>query len=260
MVKTVYHITCGNGHKFEANKNDTRCHICDEKISWKWQIETEIKSDLTADDLLHRICRWLEKRDPNYTCGELQEHDADFIGQKIILADWNNMFNYENLGKKEHNWKQVNRLADFIEKKCNALTGFNDEYTSCYGCNKIISTSPGYYGDQKNFVFTEYEILCRECVLTDPESIIDAFKNDPRKALPNWFYPEIEKAGFVCYSPDEYCQKFETGLHIGQDDDPKAIAKNIENELLGYDYLFKINDIGQFDINWSIFIRKNEEE
>jgi len=197
MVKTIYKITCGNGHKFDGNHTDTHCHVCDEKISWQWKIETERKTDLSENELLNRVCQWLAKKDPNFTCGELQKNDADFIGQLIILADWNNLFNYEQFGKTEHNWRQVNKLTDFIENRCNALTGFDDEYTSCSSCAKIISTTPGYYGDQKNYIMTEYDILCRNCVLDDPESIIDDFKNDPGKALPDWFYPEIEKDGYV---------------------------------------------------------------
>jgi len=245
MVKKVYKIACGKGHKFDGVYETTHCAICGEKVSRNWKIETELESNLTEKQLLNRVCDWLKKKDPNFTCGELQEHDADFLGQQIILANWNEL---------------PNGIQSFIEKKCNVLTGFDDGYTLCSECEKIISTTPGYYGDQKNYIATEYDFLCRECALSDPESIIDDFKNNSRKALPAWFYPEIEKSGLVCYSPDEYCQKFETGFHPGQDDNPKKIAKDIEKELPGFDYLFKINNIGQFDIDWSVFIRKNEEE
>ena len=65
---------------------------------------------------------------------------------------------------------------------------------------------------------------------------------------------------FVCYSPDEYCKVFETGWHPGQDDDPKKVAKEIERELPGYDYIFRVNNVGQFDCEWSVWLRKREEE
>lgn len=56
------------------------------------------------------------------------------------------------------------------------------------------------------------------------------------------------------------CKVFLIGLHPGQNADPCEVTKNIETNLPGFDYLFKLNSVGQFDCAWSVFIRKQNGE
>ena len=105
---------------------------------------------------------------------------------------------------------------------------------------------------------SDFEIICHEHYEEYAEDIIEYYKNETDKAVNRDFFPIMEKEGFVCYSPDEYCQRFETGWHPGQNDDPKKIAKDIEEQLPGYDYIFKIDSVGQFDVDWSVYLRKAE--
>jgi hypothetical protein len=92
--------------------------------------------------------------------------------------------------------------------------------------------------------------------------VIDYYLNQTKKALPSWMREIIEFHGFKCLeTEEEYCARFETGFHPGQNDTPEKAIK-LAKEILPYkfDYLFMITSRGQFDINWTILIRKQEVE
>jgi len=162
------------------------------------------------------------------------------------------------------------RLLNWIDEnkeELNLDALWHDEYMPCSECGKAVRTTADSYGWEPSYVWTcDCEIACHECIEADNklddkiliEDVIDYYSNRTDKAVYSWFYEYIETAGFVCYSPDEYCQRFETGFHPGQNDDPKDVAKDIEAELPDYDYIFKIDSVGQFDVYWSVFLRKRE--
>jgi hypothetical protein len=106
------------------------------------------------------------------------------------------------------------------------------------------------------------EIICRDCIHEFLEEAVDEYKNKTTRALPSWIQEQVEKLGFICLADEEeYCARFETGFHPGQNDTPEKAIK-LAKEILPYkfDYLFLITGRGQFDINWTILIRKVEEE
>jgi hypothetical protein len=94
------------------------------------------------------------------------------------------------------------------------------------------------------------------------DEVIEQYANQTNKAVPSWIQEQVEKLGFKCLeTDDDYCARFETGFHRGQDDTPEKAIK-LAKEILPYkfDYLFMITSRGQFDINWTILIRKQEVE
>ena len=159
------------------------------------------------------------------------------------------------------NWNDVpSKMVDYIESIVDIH--WDDEIIRCGCCDGAILTNPCYYGDLPDYVILDWETICKDCILDDESmhyDVIDYYKNQTNKAIMAWFYDVIEKHGYICYSPDEYCQIFETGFHAGQNDDPKTIAKDIQANLPGYDFIFKIDSVGQFAINWSVFIKKQED-
>jgi len=103
---------------------------------------------------------------------------------------------------------------------------------------------------------SDCEPVCKECFDDAADDIIDTYKNETTKAVIPDFYPIMEREGFVCYSPDEYCKVFETGFHPGQNDSPIDVAKDIKTNLPEHEFMFKIDSVGQFDLHWSVYIRK----
>lgn len=160
------------------------------------------------------------------------------------------------------NWNNNERIGVWIEKHFPDIElSWDDEWTNCSNCYKAVRTLPDCYSWTPSYLWaSDCEILCLDCATEWPEDIIDHYKNDYYMAIVPDFYPTLIEHGFICYSPDEYCQRFETGWHPGQTDDPKKVAKDIEENLPDYDYIFKIDSVGQFDTHWSVFLRRKDYE
>jgi hypothetical protein len=62
--------------------------------------------------------------------------------------------------------------------------------------------------------------------------------------------------------PEDYgyvkqSDRYENGWHPGQNDDPKAIAKALREK--GYRrFLFQVDNVGQFDLRFSVYIHQEE--
>ena len=169
---------------------------------------------------------------------------------------------YEDIPMICANWNRpkLNRILNWGEKYFDGEIQFDwdDEWVGCSDCGNAVRTSPTHYGWTPSYMWLNDEPICYNHYEDYAEDIIDFYKNETNKAVYREFYPILEKAGFVCYSPDEYCQKFETGFHPGQTDDPKKVAKDIQENLPDYDFIFKIDSVGQFDVSWSVFLRKGD--
>ncbi len=185
-----------------------------------------------------------EKRLFVYTYPGISEKGYDDI--PMICANWNK--------------KKLRRILNWGEKYFQGEIQFewDDEWTMCVECNKAVRSHADSYGWSPSFLWLNDDIICHNHYEDYVEDIIEYYKNDTSKAVHSDFFPLLKKAGFICYSPDEYCQRFETGFHPHQTDDPAKVAKDIQENLPGYDYIFKIDSVGQFDISWSVFLRKGD--
>jgi hypothetical protein len=199
---------------------------------------------MEKQEKINRIMAWMDKKDYDFLYYD-KRCNMNPNDEPLLVADWNDV---------------ADKMVGYIESIIDIH--WIDEIISCDDCGGAIKTTPSYYGDLPEWVLMDGYILCKDCILNDEgiqEEIIETYKNQTDKPIMPWFFDIIEKQGFVCYSSDEYCQRFETGLHPGQNDRPIDIAKDIEENLPGYDYIFKIDSAGQFDIYWSVFIKKQGE-
>jgi len=174
--------------------------------------------------------------------------ESGYDDKMAIAADWNP--------------DNMKRIGDFIERyfQGNIEIEWSDEWTGCSDCYKAVRTSPDSYGWERSWLWaSDCEIVCQECYENSVDDIIEYYKNSTDRAVTSDLYQYLEKEGFVCFSPDEYCQRFETGWYPGQNDMPQDVAMDIENSLPEYDYIFKIDSVGQFDIQWSVYLRKQND-
>lgn len=165
---------------------------------------------------------------------------------------------YEDKHAISANWNNFTfKFGDWLERYFDCELLWDDEWTLCDCCYRAIRTKADSYGWEPSLILTsECETVCHECVADNIDDAIENYINNASATLPSWMFKYLDNLGFICYSPDEYCQKFETGFYPGQNDNPKDIAKDIEDNLPGYDYIFRINSCGQFDISWSVYIRR----
>jgi hypothetical protein len=144
------------------------------------------------------------------------------------------------------------RDGDILEKAFDIC--FADEYSSCCSCGKLIKTSPSYYGNLPEYLYTDCEILCADCYTDD--DIIGLYLNDADKAVnPRQLRKSLKKHGFICYRDN-----LESGFHPGQTDNPHKISQELEAEIPGAEWIFCIDGAGQFDIHFSLWYRLEVEE
>lgn len=161
-------------------------------------------------------------------------------------------------------WEQVRRLAslaavpalvargaDYPDLDERVNYGFSDEYDTCSHCGRLIRTSPDSYSWQPDFIVTDGEILCSECIEADPESIIDELKNT-QHPLP----PDVNPAEHGWARVND--RAFESGWFPGQNDDPRTIARTLDD--LGIDYVFTIDEPSQFYTRWSVWVPEDRLE
>jgi len=210
----------------------------------------EKKLNLSNDRILSNILDLFERHNISYDlypgCSEKGYEDVE-----MLCSNWNN---------RDYHPFKMSRLCDFIENRQIIEIDWNDEYIGCSECYKAIRTIADCYSWEPSFIWVnDCELLCRDHWGDNLEDIIEYYKNSINRALPSDFMEKVEKAGWKCYSPNEYCKRYETGFHPGQTDNPLMVVKEIEAELPDHDYLFVINSKGQFDINWHVFIRKQDD-
>jgi len=149
------------------------------------------------------------------------------------------------------NWNGYpSRLIGILERAGYAVE-WSDEWSTCGDCYKAIRTQQDSYGWRKYFViYDDCEIICANCVKHD----LDAYEKHllNRSTHADTFDVDWESQGFTKFNNDRY----ESGFHPGQNDNPKVIVKQIP---ANHDFLFTIPSVGQFDISFDCWIRPIED-
>ncbi len=159
----------------------------------------------------------------------------------ITVSDPDAMYEYED--------KTMPRIGNILEKMGFELE-WCDEWATCDACNGLVRTSPDSWGWLPSYWQNECTIVCRGCVRDDPDDYIDYLDGNPRAA--NTLLPDLTIMGYRKVDAE-----YESGLHIGQDDDPKTISAELKRRGISR-YIFEIDSTGQFDINFSVWVHKSE--
>ena len=193
-----------------------------------------------------KLCELVEKKYPDVMVyvGIAEPGYDDVIA---LSADWNN--------------KDLERLIRWADKRKDVEYVWSDEWANCSDCGKLVRISPCSY-DWEPF-FTVFEcggLMCHNCI--SPWGIIEAYKNNTRKAISSWMIKTIVGLGFRCIDEmlmEPECKIYQTGWHSHMTDDPEETLKKY-NDATGmlevYDYIFAITDRGQFHISWTIYVRE----
>lgn len=172
---------------------------------------------------------------------------SKYDGKDFIIID-----SHEQLEKIENYLTQY--IDDFTDEyDLNMLQieyGFDDEYTTCHNCNKIVCMTPNYYGDMLDYTLTnECELLCNDCI--DIEDLIVELTNNPNKCLKSNLVTSnsLLQKGWILHNLDSY----QSGLYRGMNGDPKKIVKTIDTAK--YDYIFYLSSTSQFYIEFDLYIK-----
>jgi hypothetical protein len=175
---------------------------------------------------------------------EYGEPGYDKPGEWILFANWNPV---------------PRRTQSWLESHGYALE-WSDEWTVNWdGDQKAYRTSPDGHGWRSQLVYLDDGQMIAKGELTPNSTALDDYiahlVDHPERV--DQFELDWTQHGFERLVADG---AYESGLHPGQNDDPKKLMAHWREVRPGYEFLFTLDDVGQFDISFSIWGRKKEQE
>jgi hypothetical protein len=167
----------------------------------------------------------------------------------IAVGDWNDVSRYNLQTRKfDHLDNTPGRVAKLLEK-LGAELEWEDAWTSCADCGKLVRTQPDSYSWQRAYSECDDGVYCLDCI--DPVEHLEALEGNAQSCNT---VDTINPAdhGYECLQAD-----LQHGLYGGQNADPNVVGKNLEK--LGVRrFLFNLDSSGQFDIRFSVWVHKSE--
>jgi hypothetical protein len=150
----------------------------------------------------------------------------------VLLADWN----------------YFTRDVTDVLQRAGFACEWNDEWSKCEDCGKLVRTSGDSYGWQPYYVLqNDCEIVCLDCV--DWADYLESCEDNAHKAVMRACDPS--KYGYQLLSePGEY----ENGLHQEQDDNPVTILRALQ-EKGEKGIVFRVPETSQFYITFEVWAR-----
>lgn len=173
----------------------------------------------------------------------------DEDGDMYIIVD-----SHDDIKKLTEVVRDVLNLEDediWLDDVLGVEVVFNDEYTTCSDCNKVIRVSPDSYSWKPDYYVGDGFIACNKC-FNDTEDYKEGYVqervNNPQQANTILDDEQLRLLGF-----ERMNGSYEAGLHEGQNDNPQIIYDELEDR---YDeVLFSIDGVGQFDTSFSVWVR-----
>ncbi len=187
---------------------------------------------------------------------ERYANPRDDSGKGVLTANWNHFPRMaasdsyrspEGKSAQDYNWGKGRKFGDILERMGYQLE-WMDQTTRCDHCGGCIRTDASYYGDTAHYaILGECEAVCEHCIRKDfIEEYLEGLENNSSNAV------HIRGINPALYGYSEVECGFENGFHPGQNDDPKAIYKDLKSR--GYDrILFEVSSVGQFDIHFCVW-------
>jgi len=209
----------------------------------EWAVEAA-KASTENREMLWRIedVQW-------HSAGYAEPGYTDPEDAAIVCGNWNDISKFE---EETRTHKTVDnticRLARVLEKLGCELE-WSDEWSECHDCCRLVRTSPDSYSWKPSYNIDEGSLLCLDCV--DQEEYLSGIEGECRQI--NQMFDPAEN-GYVMVADE-----FENGFHRGQNADPQVIG-DLMNEAGFERWLFHLEGKGQFDIEFSLWLHKEEAE
>jgi hypothetical protein len=155
----------------------------------------------------------------------------------VLLADWN----------------VFPRGLDRVLERAGYAIEWADDWSRCDECYKLVRTSADSYGWRKSFYMPDdCSIVCAACVSKDPTEYVEEYLLNNSDTA-DTFDIDLAEYGFTRFNALHY----ENGWHPGQNDTPAEVVKHLPE---GYDYVFTVPSVGQFDVQFDVWIRPTDYE
>lgn len=170
----------------------------------------------------------------------------------IALGDWNDVSEYN---RNQNQFVTIDTTPSRVAKAFEKLgieVEWEDEWVECDDCGKLVRCVASSYCWKPAYIQRDCSITCHECLSSSPEEHLERLEGNPRAAN------TIDSI-----DPGEHgyirLEEFEAGFHPGQDADPVLISQALEEQGISR-YLFNIDDTGQFDMSFSVWIHASEKD
>ena len=218
------------------------------KLAWQQVEEVQEKFRQEAEGKNYKV------EDVRFAEGYAEPGYDDPESGVIALGNWNDerVYNKET-GKFDTTDDTMPRFAQALEE-LGVVLEWGDEWVSCHHCGKIVRCSGDSYSWMRSYWNDgEGGTYCVECVkehyLQDYLAFLEGNESNA-----DTFDLDLDECGYV-----QYDEKFEHGLYGGQADDPQIVARSLR--ALGVErFVFKIDSVGQFDMDFSVWIHKDEAD
>lgn len=130
---------------------------------------------------------------------------------------------------------------------------WDDEWSMCDECNRAVRTSEdSYFWKPAYAIIGECSLVCHECILEDPEELIQELIGDSDRA--DTIGIDLTEQGF------EQFREYVTGWHSHQNDSPAKVMEEILHLYPDAEVVFQIVSTAQFDTRWTAWFRNERED
>lgn len=143
---------------------------------------------------------------------------------------------------------RLSRLAE----RAGYTIEWEDEWLICE-CGKAFRTSGDCYGWTMYGAVYDGDYQCGDCILEDPEAYLESLEGDSSHAV-TIDDLDLEEHGYKDINPEE---SFQNGWYGGQCANPGTMASSLREAGIER-FIFRIDDVGQFDCRFSCFVHEDE--
>lgn len=186
------------------------------------------------------------------TAGYAEPGYTDPESGVIAFGNWNKVTRYDPETREFVTLDTAPQRVGDLLQRIGVELEWSDEWYTCDDCGKAVRCQPDSYGWQASYWFHEgCGVYCHECVKKDPEEYLEAFEGKSKSCI------TIEGIDPADHGYTLLEGGFENGWHGGQNADPKVIAKSLR--ALGVNrFLFRLDSVGQFDLEFSVYVHNDE--
>ncbi len=149
------------------------------------------------------------------------------------------------------------RLRDLMEKRNMQLRFYDETITDDNG--KVHERIPGYHGEVATYRILGDNVWSQgEGQEEHTDAYIEALLEEPfENRSDRWLSDkQLTERGFVKFDYDA-----ESGFHRGQTDTPDSTVDRVKAQFpTATDFIFRITDVGQFDMGWNVWYRLEESK
>jgi hypothetical protein len=177
--------------------------------------------------------------------------DFDFDAPVVVTGNWNEIDRWDEETRSHVLLDEIPKRLGKALERIGVEIAWGDCCDSCDDCGKLLNTNPSHYGWQPRYVSTKHGTCCLECL--DPVEYLESIEGESRRAN-NLASIDPAEHGYFLFK-----EGLEHGWHPGQDASPEVIAKAMRARGIER-FLFHIDDIGQFDMRFSVYVHEDERE